>query len=88
MPLITVCLWRLCSGHDLPREFGNGSSVHACFSRRATHGVWHRMTEDMQVQADQEESVIESEPANMPPEYKNAGDPSLAWRADNQNRCV
>ncbi len=46
------------------------------------------MTEDMQVQADQEESVIESEPANMPPEYKNAGDRSLAWRADNQNRCV
>ncbi|MCG9054218.1 hypothetical protein LH447_14185 [Laribacter hongkongensis] len=31
------------------------------------------MTEDMQVQvADQEEFFIESEPANMPPEYKNA----------------
>ena len=58
---VEAVLWIARTGspwRDLPREFGNGSSVHVRFSRRATHGVWHRMTEDMQVQADQEESFI------------------------------
>ena len=44
----------------MPREFGNGSSVHVRFSRWETYGVWHRMAEALQDQADLEELFIDS----------------------------
>ena len=45
---------------DLPREFGNWHSVYVRFSRWETYGVWHRMAEALQDQADLEELFIDS----------------------------
>lgn len=45
---------------DLPAEFGNWHSVYVRFARWEAGGVWHRVAEALQGDADLEELFIDS----------------------------
>ncbi len=49
------CPWR-----DLPKELGNWHSVYVRFARWETYGVWHRVAEVLQSDADLEELFIDA----------------------------
>lgn len=51
----TGCPWR-----DLPKEFGNWHSVYVRFARWETYGVWHRVAEALQADADLEELFVDA----------------------------
>lgn len=51
----TGCPWR-----DLPKELGNWHSVYVRFARWETYGVWHRVAEVLQSDADLEELFIDA----------------------------
>ena len=51
----TGCPWR-----DLPKELGNWHSVYVRFARWETYGVWHRVAEALQGEADMEELFIDA----------------------------
>ena len=51
----TGCPWR-----DLPKELGNWHSVYVRFARWETYGVWHRVAEVLQGDADLEELFIDA----------------------------
>ena len=60
---VEAVLWIARTGsawRDLPREFGNWHSVYVRFSRWETYGVWHRIAEALQDEADLEELFIDS----------------------------
>lgn len=51
----TGALWR-----DLPKELGNWHSVYVWFARWEGDGVWHRVAEALQGDADLEELFIDA----------------------------
>lgn len=94
---VEAVLWIARTGspwRDLPREFGNWHSVYVRFSRWETYGVWHRIAEALQDEADLEELFIDStivrahQHAAGAQKCWQSGDRSLARWADDQNPCL